>query len=360
MKQRRWLVLVAMTLMIHPQSLFAAETAQPLSLTDAIGKALKHSPQITAARYQVVAAASQISGSRSGLLPQFYVSETYTHTNSPLWAFCTKLNQGVIQTSDFAPQQLNDPDAVDNYKTELNLSWSLYDGGRTWNGYRQAQAGAEAATFGMIRTERQVIARVAKGYMALLLAAETYKVIDQALHTARAHFKFIEDRHTSGLAVKSDVLRAQVRIADLKQQSLMAESRLKVAQAVLWATMGQDDLGPIEPQTPLENHVSTEGDLNHWIDLALSQRSDLKQLDREQIAAQRAVRRSKAGHWPRLALQGNYEINSENFCDSNDNYAVGAVQKLDLYSGQRISPRFRRQRQSWPEAKQIIKTSPCR
>lgn len=320
-----------------PLSAWAQESPNRLSLGDAIDAALARNPQIVAARHRADAADSQVYGARSGLLPQLAISESYTRTNSPLWAFGTTLNQGTIQASDFAPEQLNDPEPVDNFNTALNLSWNIYDGGKTWSGYRQAQTGAEAASFGLMRTQQQVISQVAKRYVGLLLAVENRQVVDQSLLTAQAHLKLIQDRHRSGLAVKSDVLRAQVRIADLEQQRLMADSRVKVSQAMLYAAMGSEDTGPVEPQTPFDRCVLLEGDLDHWVDLALSRRPDLKQRQLEQVIARKAVSRSKAGHWPRLALQGNYEFNSEDFSDSHDNYTVGAVLQLDLYSGQRTS-----------------------
>jgi outer membrane protein TolC len=77
--------------------------------------------------------------------------------------------------------------------------------------------------------------------------------------------------------------------------------------------------------------------LGHWIELALTRRADLQQRELDRVIARQAVSRSKAGHWPSLALQGNYEINSEDFNDSHDNYTVGAVVQLDLYSGRRTS-----------------------
>ncbi len=335
--KRHWIILWWTTLIMAPLGAWAQESSNRLSLGDAIDAALARNPQIVAARYRADAADSQVDGARSGLLPQLAISESYTRTNSPLWAFGTKLNQGTIQTSDFAPEQLNDPEAVDNFNTALNLSWNIYDGGMTWSGYRQAQTGAEAVSYGLIRTQQQVISRVAKYYVGFLLAVENRDVVDQSLLTAQAHLKLIQDRQRSGLAVKSDVLRAQVRIADLEQQRLMADSRVKVSQAMLYAAMGSGDTGPIEPQTPFDKCVLLEGDLNHWINLALSRRPDLKQRQLEQVIARKAVSRSKAGHWPRLALQGNYEFNSEDFSDSHDNYTVGAVLQLDLYSGQRTS-----------------------
>ena len=129
-----WLLCCGVGLWTSPG---AAETnPQPLSLTEAITAAAKQNPQVVAARYAVEAAASQVITARSGLLPQLHLSESFNHTNSPLWAFGTKLNQGVIQSSDFNPDELNEPDSIQNFNTALSLSWRLFDGGQTrigWN-----------------------------------------------------------------------------------------------------------------------------------------------------------------------------------------------------------------------------------
>lgn len=322
---------------IFPAGSPAADLEQPLTLSEAISAALDHNPRVAAARHEEDAAAYQATAARSGLLPQIYASQTFNNTNSPLWAFGTKLNQGTIQSSDFNPDRLNDPEAINNFTTALSLSWNLFDGGRTRMGWDQARQGEKIAALNLTRSEQQVIAQAAEAYVGLLLAVENRIVVMQALETARAHLKLIQDRFRSGLAVKSDVLRGQVRIADLEQQRLTAESQIQVAQAMLHAAMGQPDMGLISPTTPMERCLPTEGALDQWIRSALEQRPDLKQVALQEDIAQKEVDRARAGHYPTLALQGNYEINSEDFSDSNDNYTVGAVLRVNLYSGQRIS-----------------------
>jgi outer membrane protein len=320
-----------------PGNSWAADDGQPLTLGEAIAVALKHNPQVAAAMHAEAAAAYQVTAARSGLLPQIYASETFNHTNSPLWAFGTKLNQGTIQSSDFNPDRLNNPDAVNNFATALSLSWNLYDGGQTRVGWDQARQGEKIAALNLDRSEQQTIAQVAQAYVGLLLADENQAVIVQALETAQAHLKLIQDRFRSGLAVKSDVLRAQVRIADLEQQRLMAGSQIQVAQAMLHAAMGQPDSGRIAPTTPIARCIPTDGALDQWIERAMGRRPDLKQVALQEDIAEKEIARARAGHYPTLALQGNYEINSEDFSDSNDNYALGAVLRVNLYSGQRIS-----------------------
>jgi outer membrane protein len=331
------LVCILAVMMFGPLIVWAADTGQPLTLGEAVAAALKHNPQVAAAQYEEAASTHKVTAARSGLLPQVYASESYNHTNSPLWAFGTKLNQGVIQSSDFDPDRLNDPDAVDNFATALSMSWNLYDGGRTRLGWDQARQGEKIATLNLRRSEQQVMAQAAEAYVGLLLAVENHAVVVQALETSQAHLKLVRDRFRAGLSVKSDVLRAQVRIADLAQQRLMADSQIQVAQAMLHAAMGQPDSGRIEPVTPIERCIPTEGTLDQWIVQALDHRLELKQVSLQTDIATKEITRARAGHFPSLALQGNYEIDSEDFSDSHDNYTLGAVLRMNLYSGSRIS-----------------------
>jgi outer membrane protein len=324
-------------MMSGPLTVLAADSGQPLTLGVAVATALKHNPQVAAAKSEEASSTHRTIAVRSGLLPQVYASETYNHTNSPLWAFGTKLNQGVIQSSDFNPDTLNEPDAVDNFATALSMSWNLYDGGRTRLGWDQARQGEKIAAFALQRSEQKVMAQAAEAYVGLLLAVENHAVVVHALETAQAHLKLVQDRFRAGLSVKSDVLRAKVRIADLAQQRLMAESQIQVAQAMLHAVMGQPDSGRIDPVTPIEQYSPTEGTLDQWIARALDRRLELKQISLQADIATKEIARARAGHYPTLDLQGNYEIDSEDFNDSHDNYTVGAVLRVNLYSGSRVS-----------------------
>lgn len=343
MKLSGWYRIVCLTgilLTVFPKPWTrAAQGAQtePLTLSDAITEALANNPEITAARHQLRAADSQVTQARSGLLPQVNVSENYSRTTSPLWVFGNKLNQERIQVEDFDPRRLNDPDALDNFNTALSLTWSLFDGGRTWIGWQQAQQAKKVAGLALRRLEKQIIACTATVYARLLLAHENRQVVVQSLDTARAHLKVVQDRFRNGLAVKSDVLRAQVRIADLEQQLLQAESRVQVGAAMLKAVMGRAG-GADLLLANLQEMEPTVENLEDWIAQALENRLDLKQLQVQEQIARKGVDRARAGHWPSLALQGSYDLNSEDaFGDSGESYTVGAVLQVNLYSGQRIS-----------------------
>jgi outer membrane protein len=311
----------------------------PLTLTEAIQTAVSKNPKISAAAFQIEGSEAQITQVRSGLLPQIYFSEGYNHTTNPMWAFGTKLNQEQITRQDFDPDRLNDPDPINNFASTLSLNWSLYDSGQTRHGLKQAEIGKKMTALMLDRTRQQVIAQTVTAYIGLLLAQKNLAVIDQTLETARAHLKMVRARFENGFVVKSDLLRAQVHIADLDQQQLQAESQVQVARSYLNAAMGVPIESIFRLSGSLEASKDVDGSLDTWMETALSLRPELKQLQHQEMIAQEEINKSKAAHLPSVNLMGNYEFNTEDFSEWGDNYTVGAMVNLNIFSGRRLSAR---------------------
>ncbi len=310
---------------------------EPLSMAEAIHIAVEQNPEIKAARFQVDAVKSNSVKAQSGFYPQLNFAQSFNRTTNPMWAFGTKLNQAVITQADFDPVSLNDPDAINNFASTFSLSWSIYEGGRTKIGWEQAKQNLSIASLTLERTRQNVIARTAAAYVGLVLAQKNIMVTKQALETSNANLKMIQSRYDSGFVVKSDLLRAMVHIADLEQQQLLAESRFKINEAMLNASMGSGEANPLNPVTPLAISSEIQGTVDTWIDTALSKRPEMENLRLEEEIAKKEVDKSRAGHYPDVNLVGNYEINSEDFSDSADNYTLGAVVRVNIFSGNRIS-----------------------
>jgi TolC family type I secretion outer membrane protein len=311
----------------------------PVSLTlqEAIAAAVANNPEMTAAEFRLEAAQSRVRQAKSGYFPQLTFSETFNRTNNPVGAFGTKLNQAVITQQDFAPEALNDPDAINNFVTAFNLEWSLYNGGQTMIGTEQAEQDMAGSNFYLQRTRQQVIARTARAYVGLLLAEKSVVVIQEALASGRANLSMVESRFRSGFVVKSDLLRARVRIAELEQELLTAQSGVDIAQAQLAGAMGAEGDRRYQPVNALENCRAIENDRRFWIEQATGGRPDLQQIRIQETIAEKEIDKTRAAHMPDVNLFGTYEINSEDFSETADNYTVGAMFRLNLYSGHRIS-----------------------
>ena len=256
----------------------AEEGKSYLSLSDAVKKALENNPRTKAAFFQAEASRSRITQARSGLLPQIYLNETFNRTTNPMWAFGTKLNQENINRSDFDPARLNNPDDINNFITSVTIDWTLFDGGQTWIGLKQAKLENEAAFLMMERTREEVVGEAATAYFGLLLANEHLDLISKILVTARAHSNMARSRFENGLTVKSDFLRAQVRVSELEQELFSAESNLLIAKAMLCSVMGLSPCNSFEITTRLDAEAGTEEPVDKLVGTALTNRKDLRQL----------------------------------------------------------------------------------
>jgi outer membrane protein len=287
---------------------------------------------------------------RSGLFPKLDVSEEFSRTNNPVGAFSAKLNQGAFTRTDFDPSVLNSPNALNNFATTFSVTLPVFDSGQTWIGLGQAGLDKRAAAMAATRTRQEVIAETVIAYTGVQVARESLRVVEQALDTARENTKLVRSRLESGLVVKSDRLRAEVRVAELEQAQMEGRSQVEIAAAALNAAMGLPVETAFRLATPLEVGPEVQETLEIWTLRALERRPDLEQVRyREKIAAEE-VSKSKAAHLPSLHLLGNYQINSEDFSDTAESYGVGATVRFNLFNGYNIQAKVEEARSGFRHA----------
>jgi outer membrane protein len=320
---------------IHSGPLAAEEvsTPSPLTLQDAIALGIQKSPRLSSARFQMDASAARVSAARSALFPRIDFTESFVQTNNPAQAFSLKLNQERITLPDFDPARLNDPSSIRNFGSTFSFSMPLYDAGQFRIGVNQAKLGEASASLSAERVRQEVIAGVVAAYVGVLLAQSQLQVVHQALETARAHYSMVRSRHQSGLVVRSDLLRAEVRIAELEQERLNASSQIEVARAALNVAMGLEtdrsfQLAPLD-----ESRSGPPGSPETWVQESLQNRADLRQLRFQEMAAEEEVSKAKMAHLPGLYLTGNYELDSEDFGRTGNNYTVGVALRANLFAG---------------------------
>lgn len=326
-----------------------------LTLSEAMQIAAKENPEVLAAEFKVESLEADLGQAKSGFMPRVDFMETYNRTTNPMWVFGAKLNQENITTIDFNPDLLNDPDDYDNFTSTLAVSWPVFTGGKIYNRFKQAETNAEAGQFFFQRTRQAVIARAAIAYVGMMLAQEHLKVINQSITSARANYKMVESAFNSGLSVKSDLLRSRVMLADLEQQRLQAESMVKTARAGLNAAMGRPVDTPLVLTSPFEKCCKLSGDIEHWTEIALTHRYDLKRLQCMEKMAGQGVAVSRADHYPSLRLVGSYDVNTEDFDDTANSYTIGAVMSVNLFNGLGTSSSVRSARADLNNVQQMIK-----
>jgi hypothetical protein len=163
---------------------------------------------------------AQVREARGGRWPLLQFSETFTWSNNPVFVFGSLLEQSRFGPQNFDIGTLNNPEPLNNFRTAVNLKWPLFD-------QMQSHTRIAQARFEGIRA-----------YYGVLVAKEGKEVSDEAVKMAESDQKRTGDLFQSGLVVQSDLLSAEVQVAEFRQHQIQAAGELVTAYAFLNTVMG--------------------------------------------------------------------------------------------------------------------------
>ncbi|NOY52727.1 MAG: TolC family protein [Deltaproteobacteria bacterium] len=343
----RWTTAFSLSLLLLflPGTLFA-DPPQTLTLTEGIRTTLKNHPALKAAGYALNAADEAVREARGGFLPRIDLSETFNRTTGPGEVFWTELSQERFSLSDFAATNPNDPDAISNYNTQVTLVQPLYTGGKLSAGYQISKLQRGAVEKKREQTRQQVIREFTTAYYRALLAGRYVKVAEKAKAAVEAHVKMARDLLEQGMVLRSDLLRAQVRLSEVESRLITAKNQRKLALANLNRIMGVDQgrdyqLVDQEKTTP----SPPEEELPQLIREAEAHRPDLAGLKRMKEAAEKGVTVARSAFLPHINLVARYDRNDRDFLGSDGEYwSVMAVAGINLFEGLSGRARVRRAR----------------
>jgi outer membrane protein len=195
-------------------------TAPVLTLDEAISRALDHAPAAVSAEAAARSARADLLQTRGSFLPSVGLSSFYNNSS----------NQRYDQTTGRLVSE--------SYTAQVTGSYEVFSGGRRWAQLRAAGAGVDAADARHREQEYWVALRATETYYAAAAATDLVSVADQRTERARQQTEFADNRYELGTATTSDVLRAQIELANAELAALEARSSLRVASLELGRLVG--------------------------------------------------------------------------------------------------------------------------
>ncbi len=308
----------------------AIAQAPQLTLRQAIDRALGQNPQTAAAQADEQAASAGVAIAHTALLPRLNFTEDLSRGNDPVYVFGTKLRQQRFAQSDFSLNSLNRPTPVGNFATRVSGQWMLFNWFGTQQQIRGARLGAASAASASKAVNQAVVLQVVESYQAVLYAQRGLDVAHHEQQTAEVLLNDAQTRVKAGLAIDSDLLSAQVNLAQRQQESIAAEGVLETAWAELEAAIGST-VSPHPELQPIEAKSFPEGVLADDINTALKARPDLDALRQQTAAQQQAVKAARSDFFPQVSAYGNWETDRETFAgNGGNNWVAGAQLNLDI------------------------------
>jgi outer membrane protein len=328
-----------------------AASSKRLTLQEAVAVALEKNPTVQAADAYADAVKQGITVAAAGRYPRLDFSEGFARGNNPVYVFGSLLTQRQFTARNFDLGFLNTPPPLDNFRTQFSASMPLWDAGRTSRKVHDARLEAQSATRGGERTRQEVIFNVIEAYLNGLLARENVRVAEASVAATKADLARAEARQEQELAVPSDLLSAQVQLAQAQEDLLRARNGVAVADAALNVAMGLPEDAPLTLQGQLGEKMFEAGALDERQAKALQTRPDFQQAEIGKQRAENSVRKSRADFLPKVNLFGAWEEDNQTFlARGGNNWALGATLTFNLFDGganrARLRESYARRRQA--------------
>jgi outer membrane protein len=302
----------------------------PLTLREAIERALKQNPQASAARAGVDERKANAALARTALLPQIGFTEDISRGNDPVYAFGTRLRQQQFTQADFGLDSLNRPSPIGDFSTKISAGWQIFDSWRTERQIRGADLMRKSAESQAGAVDQKIVFGVVAAYQQVLYAERQVDTARHEVDTAEALLKSVDDHVKAGLAVESDRMSAQVNLAARKQALIAAEGDRQLGWAQLSEAMGTPELNEV-PLAPIEARNYPAGELAQELETAGKSRKDLAAMGHAEQAQSAATSAAKLSYGPRVNAYGNWENDAASFGGANgSNWVAGVQISLDL------------------------------
>lgn len=310
-------------------------SGEPLSLSEAVEIALSKNPLTRAAAAGRELADAQLAAARATRWPMFQVSESWTTSNNPVFVFGSLLEQGRFGPDNFLINSLNNPGSLTNFRGGLSVRVPLFD-------QRQSKARIDVAKLSQQQADQQteLVAQqlrfgVLKSYYGVLLAQSRVMIADEAIQIGMGDLKTIKGKFETGFVVRSDLLAAEVQLAEFRQQKIQAEGDVAIAQAALSTALGL----PVNSTHTITDelservfYVETPDELKRQ---ALLNRPEYARATLAMFGNARQVRGARDEALPRVDAFSSVGMSGRSPVTGSSDYAVGASVTVKLFDAGR-------------------------
>jgi outer membrane protein TolC len=266
----------------------------PLSIDGAITKGLQANVNVLVAGTKLDEAAGTRERKLSGYLP-------HVHVETPV----------AYQTRNLKAQGISFPNVPSVVGPFTSYDFRVY-GDQTifdlqnYHSIKSSDKDQIARKYDYEDARHQVINQVAVNYIVAAYAAAKVDTAESRVRTSEALEKLAKDQKDAGVADGLDVLRAQVQLANDRQNLLATRNSAQQTLLVLARSIGIDLGTPIKLTDKLLFKKLETPQIEQAVAIALGNRPDYRSLYAQRESLEEQIKSSKSRYLPKITLSGNY------------------------------------------------------
>ena len=323
----------------------------PFTLAQCLDIALKNNPDIVGGGFDVLTTQAQKNIAVSQKLPVIGLGTRYTHFSD---------NQRLIQ-----PRYNGEPGVFgdDVFAGDIVFSMPIFTAGRIENEIKATDLLSQSAVHSLTRTRHELVFNLSQVFYNILAQRhiiESQKFSKKALEE---HKKRVGNLINVQRASKVDLLRTEVRLADIEQGLVREKNVMSILRRVLVNFMGFSKPGQEVDIIGELQLTAVDAKLHESISRAYSQRTDYLSAEKQVQAQEKRLDIARAGRWPIISSVASYGMRSAANPDfrpsgansSDDVGFVGFSLNIPLYEGGAISARVRKERSKLNSMRQQLR-----
>ncbi len=309
-------------------------TVLPLGLKRAVEIALspEGNTRVQLAEETIRQAESKQAQARSSLLPNFDASLTEQNqvVNLQAYGFQFPSIPGIHIPEIVGP--------FNNFNARISGSQTIFD----FSTIRRLQASrvtVKATKADVEGTRNQVADQVARAYLTALRADADVETAKSNVELSEALLRLANSQKTAGTGTGIEIVRAQVQLANDRQQLLVAQTGRTRAHLQLLKTLGLRLDGEVELTDKLAYKPVDDIPVDQAVKTALDTRVELKAQEDHETNARLSFSATKWERLPSVAFFGDYGTIGTGINSAFPTRTYGASLKVPLFDGGRRDAR---------------------
>lgn len=300
-------------LLLLSVSIVSAQTNdKKYSLEECIQIALQNNPAIISSSYNVDESAARVDEARSGYFPSVNINSSFDRVS----------NEGVI-TSPY-----------NNYNAGVSARYYLFQGLKTNASVNAANYNYQASSYQHEVNKQDMILKITQGYYRMLQSERLLESADKTIERAKLFLDYANAKFKSGLASRSDILKAEVELSNSNLTLIKAKNDFLSAKGNLNLLLGLsadspifiiDDLAIIE-----QNQFQEFDELKKQ---SYQNRPELKKFNEQLNVQKSSIQIAKGDFLPTLSADASYNYGGTEISSLKENWFYGLTLSIPLFSG---------------------------
>jgi outer membrane protein len=289
---------VCVPLIISPDLCFSQVKKRVYTLQESITEAFANNWSFKAKKEKIDQAMQVKKQARAEFLPKFSMRYGYTRLDEveksdaiPLW--------GGLEIPE---RELN---AKDNYQLKGTITQPVFTGFALTSAYELANLGIDQSEMDVDLEKIDLALRVKQAYFGILIADKAVEVGKDAVESLASQVKVARSFYNVGMIPINDVLKAEVELANSKQNLVKANNASRLARSAFNVVLSRPFSAPLDVEDVL-GFTPERGEFQHYLDEAFKNRPEMKLIDINILQTDQQIRLTKSKNYPEIALQFDY------------------------------------------------------